>query len=229
MKQWSLIVFLFPIPCLAQTIDGPDKANKGDLVKLVPADVNESRILWMLNSPADFGQWSAEGDKLFLAMPGHDVSFSLVVIPNDTNEALSTIRHVISPNDSEKPEDPVGPDTPADPPADPLRNSPFYKLASEEYAKIEAEDKLVRAGMLRNAFNMMAAKITAGDFEESEDGLNDMFISLRAIFAGDVEAWRPWESFNNAFKSEADDLIKAGALPSDFEVPCRAVALALED
>lgn len=79
-------------------------AEPGDLVVLEPdeAQTQNARVVWNLNHPGDFKQWREENGKLFVAMPPHQVSFSLIVIPFDEKQVLRNIRHVLNVRETEK-------------------------------------------------------------------------------------------------------------------------------
>jgi len=96
----------------------------GDLVVINPPAIEDARSVWMLVHPREFRQYAVENNKLFLAMPRHDVSFKLLIVPHDQDKPLELIDYDLSiggkpvPNPDPTPEptpDPVDPIIPQQP------------------------------------------------------------------------------------------------------------------
>lgn len=96
-------------------ITGGTESPPGKLVTLKPSGVDDCRVLWVLNYPADFVEWTTENGKLFLAMPPQSVCFSLVISPNNSDEPIRTIRHLITTGQKTEPNDEPNDDPAPDP------------------------------------------------------------------------------------------------------------------
>lgn len=222
------------------TIQGASEARPGDLVVLVPVNIEETRVIWNLNYPETFEQFTYENNKLFLAMPNRTISFSLLVIPNDTSRPIQNLRHTIVPRDGpDEPGNPTDPpvEEPGDEPTpgpDP-KTSPLYAVTKQAYDLITAPDKTKWAGQMEDAFSLIAQQTEDGEFSDIES----MILAVGKANRGETEGFEPWPEDNrklwNVFRasiaSSLDTLKDSGKLETtkDYVLHWRAIAAGLAD
>ncbi|MBF84032.1 MAG: hypothetical protein CL489_06090 [Acidobacteria bacterium] len=212
-----------------QSIKGAETAKPGSLVVLTPVDADDVRTVWNLNYPEQFEEYAEENGKLFIAMPSKTISFSLLVIPNDTTLPIRNLRHTVSPSDAPVVPGP-GPDpvVPKPPEID-VTQSPIYQFVKNSFESIPDPNKRERAGKLAKSFGIICAQIKNKEITT----VNDLLTDIREANLKDwpEDSRQLWTSFRNGMARQFDTLEDAGELETvdDFYLHLKAIQVALEE
>lgn len=235
----SLAVLLLLVSNLVgQSIKGVEAAKPGQLIVLSPVDFDEARTLWLLNYPDEFEQWQTESGKLFLAMPNHRVSFTLIVTPNDVSKPLKQIRHTIDVAEVVNPNPPIDkptPDDPVAPPDESFKSSPLFESSRVAYRNVVDENKAEWAKQMADAFAHINRSIKDGKYSSIAKMMTDVAaanngkLGLAGSKAWPDESRRKWVGFRDSVADRLIDLDLDGKLesPSDYVVHWEAIRQAL--
>jgi hypothetical protein len=215
----TLLCLISINPLLGQQIQGKEEAQPGTLVVLEPVEIKDARTVWDINYPERFEEYAEENQKLFIAMPNTPVSFTLLIVPNNVNEPLRKIRHVIVPSGELVDPPPIDPPPVDPPPVDPgldPTDSPLYEATRKAYKDITDDDKDKWAEQMAQGFLSVVDRIQNDQFSSWEEMMKYVVASNQGLLPGQnpfpPESRQAWADFRSVINYEMLRLEDAGKL-----------------